>query len=93
MDPTRIAIRVAFAYVFLLVMVRLSGKTSVAHGSSTDFVLALVFGDMVDNLVWAEVATSQFVVGVGTLFMVRLLAAIPKVRPVVRTNERSRAAP
>jgi uncharacterized membrane protein YcaP (DUF421 family) len=93
MDPSRIAIRVAFAYVFLLLMVRLSGKTSVAHGSSTDFVLALVFGDMVDNLVWAEVAIPQFVVGVGTLFIVRLLAAIFKVRQMVRTNERSRALP
>ena len=86
MDPIRIAIRAAFAYVFLLVMVRLSGKTSVAQGSSTDFVLAMIFGDMVDDLVWAEVATSQFVVGVGTLFIVRLLTAIPKMPTVVRTN-------
>jgi uncharacterized membrane protein YcaP (DUF421 family) len=93
MDPSRIAFRAAFAYVFLLLMVRLSGKTSVAHGSSTDFVLALVFGDMVDNMVWAEVPVSQFVAGVGTLFIVRLLAAIPKVRQVVRTNERSSALP
>lgn len=87
MDPIKIAIRAAFAYVFLLLMVRLSGKTAVAHGSSTDFVLAMIFGDMVDDLVWAEVATSQFVIGVGTLVIVRLLTAIPKMRDVARTNE------
>jgi uncharacterized membrane protein YcaP (DUF421 family) len=79
MDPLRIAARVAFAYVALLVMVRLSGKTSVAHGSSTDVVLAMVFGDLVDNFLWAEVAASQFMVALGTLFIARLLTALYKV--------------
>ena len=32
-------------------------------------MLALVFGDLVDDLVWAEVAASQFVVAAGTLFL------------------------
>lgn len=69
MDPLRIAVRAVFAYVFLLVMVRLSGKQTIAYGATSDFVLALVFGDLVDDLVWAEVAASQFVVAAGTLFL------------------------
>ena len=32
MDPLRIAVRAVFAYVFLLVMVRLSGKQTIAWG-------------------------------------------------------------
>jgi uncharacterized membrane protein YcaP (DUF421 family) len=69
MDPLRIAVRAVFAYAFLLVMVRLSGKQAVTHGTTVDFVLALVFGDLVDDLVWAEVAATQFVAAAGTLFL------------------------
>jgi uncharacterized membrane protein YcaP (DUF421 family) len=80
MDPLRIAARAAFAYVFLLVMVRLSGKKTTAYGTTSDFVLALVFGDLVDDLVWAEAATSQFVVAAGTLFLCSGLWGLAKVR-------------
>lgn len=72
MDPFRIAVRAAFAFVYLLLLVRLAGKRSVAQGRALDFVLALIFGDMVDDLIWAEVAGSQFVVAVGTLFVLRI---------------------
>jgi uncharacterized membrane protein YcaP (DUF421 family) len=78
MDPLRIAARAVFAYVFLLVMVRLSGKQTIAHGSTSDFVLALVFGDLIDDLVWAEVAASQFVVAAGTLFLASGLWSLAK---------------
>lgn len=72
MDPLRIAVRAAFAFVFLLALVRLSGKRSVAQGGALDFVLALIFGDLVDDVLWAEVAGSQFVAAVGTLFLLRV---------------------
>jgi uncharacterized membrane protein YcaP (DUF421 family) len=84
MDPMRIAVRAAFAYVFLLVMVRLSGKETIAYGSTSDFVLALVFGDLVDDLVWAEVAASQFVVAAGTLFLCGGLWGLVKSGPATR---------
>jgi uncharacterized membrane protein YcaP (DUF421 family) len=86
MDPLRIAVRAAFAYAVLLTMVRLSGKQTVAHGTTIDVVLALIFGDMVDDLVWGEVGGSQFVVGAGTLFISRLLTATHKVRRVVQAG-------
>ena len=82
MDPLRIAVRAAFAYVFLLIMTRLSGKQIVAHGTTVDFVLALVFGDLVDDLVWAEVAATQFVAAVGTLFICTGLWGMTKGRQV-----------
>jgi uncharacterized membrane protein YcaP (DUF421 family) len=70
MDPLRIAARVLFAYVVLLALVRVSGKRVVKHGSPFDFTIALIVGDMVDDLVWAEVAAAQFVVAAGALFVI-----------------------
>jgi uncharacterized membrane protein YcaP (DUF421 family) len=79
MDPLRIAVRAALAYIVLLTMVRLSGKRAVGHGTTMDVVLALVFGDMVDDFLWAEAGGSQFVVGVGTLFIARQLTSLYKM--------------
>jgi uncharacterized membrane protein YcaP (DUF421 family) len=67
MDPLRIAVRSIFAFVFLLLVVRVSGKRTVKQGSPFEFTLALILGDMFDDAVWAEVAMSQFVVACGVL--------------------------
>ncbi len=88
MNPLRIVVRAVFVYVFLLVMVRLSGKRTVAHGTTVDFVLALVFADLVDDLVWAEVAMTQFVVGAGTLFLSSGLWGLSKSRQLVARARR-----
>lgn len=70
MDPLRIVVRVACAYVLLLVLVRLAGKTAVNHASPFEFVFALVLGDLVDDAIWAEVSASTFVAASGALFVV-----------------------
>jgi uncharacterized membrane protein YcaP (DUF421 family) len=71
-----IAFRAAFAYVFLLAMIRASGKRTVAQGTTFDFVLALVLGDMIDDLVWGEVGAARFAVAVGVLCGVHLVVAL-----------------
>jgi uncharacterized membrane protein YcaP (DUF421 family) len=68
-DPLRIAIRVVFAYLVLLALVRSSGKRTVKQGSPFDFTIALILGDMFDDAIWAEVAVSQFVVACGMLLI------------------------
>jgi uncharacterized membrane protein YcaP (DUF421 family) len=73
MDPLRIAARAAFAFLVLLVLVRVSGKRTVKQGSPFDFTVALILGDMFDDAVWAEVAMSQFVVATGVLVGVHVL--------------------
>jgi uncharacterized membrane protein YcaP (DUF421 family) len=73
MDPFRIAVRALFAYVFLLLAVRLSGKRTVKQGNVLDLTVALIAGDLVDNMIWAEVAVMQFVVAAGILFAVHAL--------------------
>jgi uncharacterized membrane protein YcaP (DUF421 family) len=73
MDPLRVAVRAAFGFVVAVALVRLSGKRTVKQGDPTSFVVALVIGDMFDDLFWAEVPAAEFVVGVGTLVILHLL--------------------
>jgi uncharacterized membrane protein YcaP (DUF421 family) len=67
LDLHHVAIRALFAYLVLLALLRASGKRTVAEGSPFDFVLALVIGDMIDDLLWAEIGAAHFSAAVGTL--------------------------
>lgn len=67
MDPLRVAFRVVFSFLVLLVLVRTSGKRTVKQGNPFDFTVALILGDIFDDAVWAEVAASEFVVASGGL--------------------------
>lgn len=72
MDPLRIGIRTVLCYLFLLALVRVSGKRGVRQVTTFDFVLVLILGDMVDDALWAEVPFSQFVVATSTLVLTKL---------------------
>ena len=76
MDWYRIALRAVFAYVVLLALLRASGKRTVEQGTPFDFVLALVLGDMIDDLLWADVSAARFTVAVGTLTLVHTLVSV-----------------
>ena len=69
MDPLRIAVRAVFGFVYLLVLVRGSGKRSIKHGSPFDFAVALILGDLVDDLLWAEVPAAHFVIASGVIVL------------------------
>jgi uncharacterized membrane protein YcaP (DUF421 family) len=75
MDPLRLIVRAAFAFVFIFILLRVSGKRTVKQGDLKSFVVALIIGDMFDDLIWAEIPATQFVVGVGTLVFVHFLVA------------------
>jgi uncharacterized membrane protein YcaP (DUF421 family) len=75
-EPGQVAVRALFAYVVLLGLLRASGKRTVAQGTPFDFVLALVLGDMVDDLLWGDVPAARFTVAVGTLTLVHTLFAV-----------------
>ena len=79
-DPLRIVFRVLFAYVVLLVFVRLSGKRGVKHANVFDFTVAIVLGDLIDDMLWAEVAASQFVVASGVLMIVHVALDLLRFR-------------
>lgn len=75
MEVHRVAIRALFVYFFLLGLMRLSGKRTVAEGTTFSFVFALVLGDLIDDALWAEVPLAQFVVAAGTLGVLQLLVS------------------
>jgi uncharacterized membrane protein YcaP (DUF421 family) len=85
MDPLRLVVRAAFAFVFIFVLLRVSGERTVRQGDLASFVVALIIGDMFDDLIWAEVAATQFVVGVGTLLFVHFLVAEARFTSGTRT--------
>jgi len=72
MDPLRIVVRIVFAYLVVLAFTRISGSRTLQRSDASSFVIALVIGDMFDDVFWSEVPVSQFVVGVATLFVLHL---------------------
>jgi uncharacterized membrane protein YcaP (DUF421 family) len=85
MDPQRLIVRTAFAYVFILALLRVSGKRTVKQGDIASFVVALIIGDMFDDAIWAEVPASQFVAGVGTLVFLHVVVSVNRFTSGSRT--------
>jgi uncharacterized membrane protein YcaP (DUF421 family) len=76
MDLLVVAARVLFSYLVLLALLRAGHKRSVAESTPFDFVLALVLGDMIDDLLWGEAGAAMFIVGVGGLALAHSLVAL-----------------
>ena len=72
MDPLRILVRVVFAFLIALAFVRVSGHRAIKRGDISSFILAVVIGDLFDDLFWSEVPAAQFVVAIGTLVALHL---------------------
>jgi uncharacterized membrane protein YcaP (DUF421 family) len=69
-DLFAVALRASLMFLYLLAVLRVSGKRSLHHLSPIDFVLATAVGDLFDDVLWAEVPLAQGVVGVTTLVLV-----------------------
>ena len=76
MSPLHILARTFVAYLFLLAIVRVSGKRLIAEATGMQLVLAIVIGDLVDDAMFGAVPFSQLVVAAGSLTMVQLLMGI-----------------
>src|SRR5918995_2999002 len=76
MSPGAIALRAVVAYVFLLALVRVSGKRLVSEATGMEFVLAIMIGDLIDDAVLATVPFAQLIVAAGTLTILQLIIAI-----------------
>lgn len=70
------AVRAVAAYVFLLALLRISGKRLVAEATGMQFVLAIILGDLVDDAMFATVPFAQLVVAAGALTLFHLMIAI-----------------
>ena len=69
MSLTRIAVRALVAYVYLLIITRVSGKRVVSQATPFDFLVALILGDLIDDAVWAEVSMAKFAGAVGSVML------------------------
>jgi uncharacterized membrane protein YcaP (DUF421 family) len=75
-DVTSLVIRVAFSYLALLALLRASHKRLLAEVTPFDFVLALVLGDMIDDVLWGEVGAATFTVAVGALALCQAIVSL-----------------
>jgi len=86
MEIERLVLRTLFTYLVLHQLFRHAGKRTVssigAAGSQSgiDLMLALIVGDLIDDLLWAEVPASQFVAAAGTLVLVHVVLAFLRYR-------------
>ena len=58
------ALRATFVYLFLLVVVRLLGKREIGPTSAFDLVVALILGEVVDEIIYGDVTVLQGVVAI-----------------------------
>lgn len=76
MDPLRLAVRAIFGYAVALAFVRIAGHREVKQTDTHTFIVALIIGDLFDDLLWLEVPASQFVVALSSLFLVHLVTSL-----------------
>ncbi|HET6597327.1 MAG TPA: YetF domain-containing protein [Anaerolineales bacterium] len=58
-------LRASFVYVFLLVVVRLLGKREIGNTTAFDLIVALILGEVVDEIIYGDVTILQGVVAIG----------------------------
>ncbi|MDQ4081155.1 MAG: DUF421 domain-containing protein [Gemmatimonadota bacterium] len=76
MSPLHILVRTLVAYLFLLAMLRASGKRVVAEATGMQLVLAILIGDLVDDAMFGAVPFAQFVVAAGSLTLAQVLTGV-----------------
>jgi len=75
-------VRASATYVFLLILLRVSGKRTIAQGTPFDLVVALVLGDFPDDVIWGEVPVSQGIVAMATVMIAHLCVVYASSRSI-----------
>lgn len=68
-----ILLRVSIIYLYVLALVRISGKQSIGQLSAMDFAVATIIGDQFDSVIFSEVPIVQGLVGFGTIVFLHML--------------------
>ena len=61
------ALRASFVYFFLLLVVRILGKREIGTTSAFDLIVALILGEVVDEIIYGDVTIMQGVVAIGVV--------------------------
>jgi len=64
------ALRSVAIYALMLVVIRLLGKRTVGNFSAFDLLVALMLGEIVDEIIYADVTFTQGAVAIGTIALV-----------------------
>lgn len=70
MDPHELlmtALRALGVYVLMLVVIRLLGKRTVGNFAAFDLLVALMLGEVVDEIIYGDVSIAQGVVAIGVV--------------------------
>lgn len=68
-----VVLRISIIYLYALAALRLSGKRSIGDLSPMDFVVALILGDLFDDVIWAEIPVPQGLVAMTTIISLHML--------------------
>jgi uncharacterized membrane protein YcaP (DUF421 family) len=71
-----VALRVGVMYLYVLAVVRLSGKRTLGALSPQDFVVTLIIGDLFDDVFWKEVPLANGLVAISTIIACHLLLSV-----------------
>ena len=61
------ALRATFAYFYLLIIVRILGKREIGASSAFDLIVALMLGDVVDEVIYGDVTIMQGAVAMAVI--------------------------
>jgi uncharacterized membrane protein YcaP (DUF421 family) len=65
------ALRAAGVYVLMLVVIRLLGKRTVGMFTAFDLLVALMLGEVVDEIIYGDVTFAQGAVAIGVIALAR----------------------
>lgn len=80
------ALRATFVYFYLLVIVRILGKREIGASSAFDLLVALMLGDVVDEVIYGDVTILQGVVAMAIIGVWHLVNSFASFKSKVIDN-------
>jgi uncharacterized membrane protein YcaP (DUF421 family) len=75
-----IVLRVSIIYLYILTVLRISGKRSFDTLSPLDLIMSVIVGDMFDDIFWAEIPIAKGIVGITTILLLQVTLSFAEYR-------------
>ena len=76
MEIERIAVRAVVVWLFLFLLLRLSGHATIARLTGRSLVLTLILSELLDSVLFSQIPVAHGLVAMGTVTITALLVAI-----------------
>lgn len=80
------ALRASFVYFYLLIIVRILGKREIGASSAFDLLVALMLGDVVDEVIYGDVTILQGAVAMGIIGVWHLVNSFASFKSKIIDN-------